>query len=347
MPSPMPEFEMPSARPTVEAEVDDEPHSEHAGLDAAPRDDDRSVEGARRRRLVVGAVLAAALAVVALAVGIAQAVQRHAHSLANEAVTAAAADYLTAIAEGRGDDASALVPVEGDAPLLTDAALADAERIDRFGVGAVELDGDAATVEVSYRAGQRSAERRLQAVREGDGWRIVTSLAEPVRLDAMQSVALPAYLGVDLGGDSPTLLYPGVYAADPVEHALVDFGPLALVVDGDPSTSVVSEPRVWRVDEEVVEAARERALAHALACGAVQACPRGGAGATLGDFTSMAPVAGGIVELDVPVSVPGAAGDVRVAVRARADGAGGIDWECSGPAVLDPAGEEHAWEACR
>lgn len=344
----------PASPPALASRSDDRqlpPDSADAEL-VDPRGEDRhaddlSVESGRRRRIIVGAALAGILAAVVSGVGIAQAVERHAHSVAADAVTAAAVDYLTAIAEGRGDDATALVPIEGDAPLLTDAALADAERIDRFGVGSVELDGDAATVEVSYRAGQRSAERRLQAMREGDSWRIATSLAEPVRFDAMQSVALPSYLGVELGGDRSTLLYPGVYDADPVAHPLVDFGPLALVVDGDPSTSAVSEPRVWRVAEEVVEAARERALAHALACDAAEACPSGGAGATLGDFTSMAPLAGGILELDVPVSVPDAAGEVRVAVRASAGAAGGIDWQCSGPAVRDPAVAGLAWEACR
>lgn len=311
--------------------------------------DDRAFESARRRKRAVGAGLAAALLVAAGAVGIAQAAQRHAHTVATEAVAAAAAEYLTAIAEGRGDEASALVPVEGDAALLTDAALANAERIDRHGVGSVELDGDTATVEVSYRAGQRSAERRLQAVREADSWRITTSLAEPVRLDAAEFLSLPTYLGVEIGADSATLLYPGVYAADPVEHALVAFEPLAIVVDGDPSTSVVSGPRAWRVEEDVVEAARERALSHAFACRAAEACPSGGAGATLGDFTGIAAIEGGIVELDVPVRLPGASGDVRVAVRASARASGEVDWHCSGPAALDPAGpavDDRAWDAC-
>lgn len=308
--------------------------------------DDRALESARRRKRVVGAGLAAALLVAAGAVGITQAVQRHAHTVATEAVTAAALDYLTAIAEGRGDDATALVPVDSAAPLLTDAALANAVLIEQHRVEGVEISDDAATIELAYRAGGRLTERTVQAVREGESWRIMTSLAEPVRLDAAHALASPRYLGVELGGRDGTLLYPGMYDADPLDHPLVDFEPLTIIVDGDPSTAAVSGTRAWRVADGVVETARERALAHVADCARAGTCSVSGAVPELADFTSVSTIHDGIVEFDVPL-LETTGGDVRVTVRASADDAGEIDWQCAGPAAVDPRTlADGAWEAC-
>lgn len=360
---------MPSARPhapgrpTVGPGVEllpEQPALDNDPFDEAPRDDDRSVEATRRRRLVVGAVLAAALVVVALAIGIAQAVQRHAHTVATDAITAAALDYLTAIAEGRGDDASALVPVEGEAPLLTDAALADAGRIQAFRVEGVELDGDAATVTVAFRSGQGPVEHELDAVREGGTWRLTTTLAEHVVLDEAVFGPLPRLRAIEIGRDRGTLLYPGRYRSEPYEHGLVSIEPMMLVIDGDPRTGITPGPgsgswgAPWSVPTAVLDGAPERALSHAVGCQAADSCAVP-AGALLvpGDSRGFALADGGAVEFDVPLQVLSGPADgpsqLWVGVRASAGAAGAIDWQCSDPVGLDNSGGvpvERDWGAC-
>jgi type II secretory pathway pseudopilin PulG len=353
----MPEFEMPPELPGTAASPALTAEAEPAAVSGSP--DGAELEGdgppprsAARRRLVAGAVLAALAIVGVSTAAIVQGVQRAVEHAATEAVSAVALDYLSAIAEGRGDAATALVPVDGPAPLLTDAALADAGRIQAFRVEGVELAGDAATVDVAFRTGQGRVVRELGAVQEGGAWRLTTTLAERVVLDAAISGPLPRYLDTDIGGGEGTLLYPAMYRIEPVVLGLVHVGPTTLVVDGDPSTAT---PRSgsWSIADGVLEGALERALAHAVACRRGDSCPVP-SDALLGAAGSNGYRIGadGAVEHIVPIQVlAGGAGlaQVWVAVRASVDAAGGIDWQCSGPVGLDSSGQipdERAWEAC-
>lgn len=314
--------------------------------------DGRSARTASRRRLIAGAILAALAVIGGSAGAITQAVQRDAEDAATEALTTAAREYLGAIAEGRGDAATALVPVDGPAPLLSDAALGSAVRIQEIGVDGVELEGDAATVVVEFRAGQRRVELRLDAVRDGGSWRLTTTVAERVPLDSAGLGALPRQLGIQVGSDAPTLLYPGTYRTEPFEHGIADVEAATVVVDGDPSTAQRSDRARWHVPDGVVDDARALALSHAVACQATGACAVPlGALLGLGDqvVTGLGPDA--TVELVVPLRVlqdgTGGPTQVEVGVRARPASSTGIDWQCSAPI---PRGStpppDRAWEPC-
>src|SRR5690606_29810263 len=132
---------------------------------------------------------------------------------------------------GRGDAATAMVPVDGRAPLLGDAALAAAVGIQDLGVESVEVDGDAATVLVELRSGEQSVERRLEAVRDSGSWRLTTTLAERVVLDSAGLGALPEQLGTEVDLVEGTLLYPGVYRTESFEHGIVTVEAATVVVD--------------------------------------------------------------------------------------------------------------------
>ncbi len=235
-----------------------------------------SGHGVARRRLIVGAVLAALAIVGGSTAAIVQGVQRAVDDAATEALTAVAVDYLGAIAEGRGDAATAMVPVDGPARLLTDAARAAAARIQECGVEAVELDGDSATVVVDFRSGQRRVERRLDAVRQDGTWRLTTSLAERVVLEESVIGPLPRLLDMEIGRDGGTLLYPGMYRTEAIEHGFVQISPVTLVVDGDPRTTVDFQSLGWTVawsaPTDVLDGAPERALSHATACQSAGSC---------------------------------------------------------------------------
>lgn len=307
---------------------------------------------ASRRRRIAGAILAALALLGGAAGAISQAVQRGAEDAATEALTAAALAYLGAIAEGRGDAATALVPVEGPAPLLSDAALAAVARIHELRVEGVELEGDAATVLVEFRAGQRRVERRLDAVRIGGSWRLTTTLAERVALDSAGLGALPRQLGTQVDREEGTLLYPGTYRTEPFEHGIASVEAATVVVDGDPTTAQPSDTARWRVPDGVVDDARALALSHAVACQATGACAVPlGALLGLGDPPTIGLGADAAVELVVPLRVlqdgTGGPTQVEVGVRARAAPAG-IDWQCSAPIPRGSAPPaDRAWEACR
>lgn len=318
----------------------------------ALRAPERSARRVSRRRLIAGAILAALAVIGGSAGAITQAVQRDAEDAATAALTAAARAYLGAIAEGRGDAATALVPVDGPAPLLSDAALASAVRIQELGVDGVELEGDAATVVVEFRAGQDRVELSLDAVRDGGTWRLTTTVAERVALDSAGLGALPRQLGTQVDGDTGTLLYPGTYRTEAFEHGIADVEAATVVVDGDPSTAQRNDPARWHVPDGVVDEARALALSHAVACQATGACAVPlGALLGLGDQVVIGLWPDAAVELVVPLRVlqdgTGGPTQVEVGVRARPAASTGIDWQCSAPI---PRGStpptDRAWEAC-
>ncbi len=301
---------------------------------------------------MVGGVLVGLAVIGGATAAIVQAVERQAEAAATEALTAVAVDYLGAIADGRGDAATALVPVDGPAPLLTAAALAAAARLPAFGVEAVELDGDTATVVVDFRTGQRRVERQLDAVREGGSWRLTTTVAEPVLLDAAGLGALPRQLGAEVAGGEATPLYPGMYRVEAFDHGVANVEAATVVIDGDPSTAQFSNPARWSVPDGLVEQVRALALSHAVACQASGSCGLPSPALLgLGDQTTSSLAPDSAVDFDVPVRVlqDGTSGptQLEVGVRAAVGAAGGIDWLCSAPI---PRGStpptERDWEAC-
>ncbi|GAA1424937.1 hypothetical protein GCM10009640_22280 [Agrococcus citreus] len=313
---------------------------------------ERPARTAKRRRRVAGAVLAALVVIGGSTAAIVQAVQRDADAAAAGALTAAALEYLGAISEGGGDAATAMVPVDGPAPLLGDAALVAAVGIQDLGVEGVEVDGDAATVVVQFRAGEQRVERRLEAVRDGGSWRLTTTVAERVVLDSAGLGALPEQLGASVDLVEGTLLYPGVYRTESFEHGIVTVEAATVVVDGDPGTAQPREPPRWRVPGGVLDEARALALSHATACQATGACAvPSGALLGLGDQATVDLGPDSAVEFVVPLRVlrdgTGEPTQLEVGVRARATAWAGIDWQCSAPI---PRGSEppaeRAWEPC-
>ncbi|UOW01361.1 hypothetical protein [Agrococcus sp. SCSIO52902] len=361
MPSRMPEFEMPPEPPA--GVVDDAPDrvdaSEASAAEPQPAPDaDRSGSGAARRRLIAGVILAALLVVGGSTAAIVQAVQRQAETADTAALTELALDYLGAIADGRADDATALVPVEGDAPLLTDAALTAADRTRRFDVAAVELDGDAAAVLVELSGGPGRIERQLAAVRDPDGWRLTTSLAERVVLEQERGVGvLPRLLGVEIGGVGGTLLYPGLYRTEPIDEGLVSIEPSTIRVDGDPATPAETGLPAWRASEGLIDEARRLALAHGVACQAASSCPApAGALLGLGDTAQLQIADDGALELDVPLRAlaegSAAPADLWMGVRATARDGGGVDFACTvrqtrvGATATPEAEVPPEWQPC-
>ena len=317
-----------------------------------PRAAASAARTANRRRVITGAILAALAVIGGSAAVVTQAVERGAEDAATDAVTAAALEYLGAISEGRGDAATALVPVDGPAPLLSDAALAAADRIRDFRVEGVELEGDAATVVVEFRSGQRRVERRLVAVRDGGSWRLTTTVAERVALDSAGLGALPQQLGTPVDSDEGTLLYPGTYRTEPFEHGIATVEAATFVVDGDPSTAERGDPALWHVPDGAVDDARALALSHAEACQATGTCavPPGGL-LGLGDEATISLGADATVEFVVPLRVlqdgTGGPTQVEVGVRARSAASSAIDWQCSAPIPRgSPPPADRPWAAC-
>lgn len=231
-----------------------------------------TVERPRRTRLVVGIIAAVAIVLAAGGSVLAQRMAREARAADIEAVTTLAQAYLDAIEEGRAADATELAPVEGDASLLLDAVLGGAERISGTEVGAVEVDGDVASVRVAYRAWSGAVERSLDAARVGAGWVLTTSLAEPVAIRDEPALGIaPGIRGIPLALDGSSLLYPGAYGTDPHVAALWAYEPARVVVDGVPGGQpfgVVLSPR-----GSSPEAQLEIAAAHLAACQADGSCP--------------------------------------------------------------------------
>ncbi len=214
-----------------------------------------------RRRLGMRHLLVAGLigAVIGAAVPATfQVVDRAVAAAEVEGLRALATDYLTAIAEGRADDATAIVPLDGArAVAAPDAVLASARPTAEIETRQVHIDGDLATVSVEYRAAGRDRTLTLEAERSDAGWRLTTSLAEPVVVYANQPGQEPTVAGTPLV-DRRTHLYPGRYTVDEAAGPLFMTSGEPFVVDGDPSSPVevyTSIMLVPRVQDQAVEIA--------------------------------------------------------------------------------------------
>lgn len=207
-----------------------------------------------RRALLIGAGVCVVL--LAVAVGIAVAV-------ANAARTPEATvhEYLTRIAEGRGEAATAMVapsrPGESRV-LLGDRVLSSAvERISEITAELDQIDRTGrAYVDAGYRLGDERYRVRLGLVKDEpewlvlDRWRIEDSLLEQVKLGVYgpgrvsiggQPVSLEAN---GTYGRATLALYPGVYRVEPQQTRFLTAEPLTLYVSerGVPTSDVVFSP---------------------------------------------------------------------------------------------------------
>lgn len=321
------------------------PEPPAASPDGAPRDgaspDASDAHPRSRRRLIVGAVVAGA--VVLGGGGLALAALGGGGD--RGAVEAAAAAYLDAIAQGRAAEATALVPVEGPTDHLTDDILGAAARIVEPVLADVELDGDAATIDVSYRAASGVVLRTLDAERTDDGWRITTSIAEAVQVEAERMLgARVAVGGIDLAADGTSLLYPGDYETDRVERALWTLEASRLVVDGDPRTPAYPlEPQLDVFEGNPLPEAVQRATAHLDACAATDACPAADGALTSQSTAEIVELRddGGVTARVGFIAAPSAGeglAELAVDVRATVGEDGAVAWACAGPVPRAEAG---------
>lgn len=261
----MPEFEMPHGVPAP-ARPDAAPAvalGEAPAHTAEPDDDDPAARDGRRRinwRHVLVAGVVGVLVGAAIPGGI-QVAERAAVSGDQASLRATAMAYLTAIADGRASDATAMVAAPAPGKQVPDAVLQSAERITEPAVRLVHIDGDAATVEVEYRLGEPRITRTLQAERIGGAWQISRPLTEAVPFHQYSGTAGASIAGFEIPFDAPLPFYPGIYRFDAVpDDPIIVSRSEPFRVDGDPTTP--TEPFI---EMSLVPAVAERAEAVALA----------------------------------------------------------------------------------
>lgn len=307
--------------------------------------DDGSEAPRGRARLIAGIVASVALLLGAGASAMVQRAAADARAADSDAVARLAAQYLDAIEDGRAADATALVPVEGDEALLVDAVLGAAVRISDAVVRRVDVGGDGATVQVAYRAWNGPVRRAIDAQRTPEGWRLTTSLAEPVALEAEPVFGVgPSIAGLPLAVRGASLLYPGLYLTDAARAAVWTLSPARVAVDGDPST--VTHPVAMQLAgaSSPLPAMVDLAALHLAACRDAGACvpaPRG-LDARLGETTwsslGLAGDGGVAGRIGSAAERAGEQVEVVVDVLATATGRGAVAWSCAGPVPLDDAG---------
>lgn len=344
----MPEFEMPdvvppplpapgpgtlaptAAAPTAvgETELTAEPALEAPPIPSRPRVVWRHVLAAALVGVIAGAAVPAAL----------QAFDRAAAAAEIDGVRSLATDYLTAIAEGRADDATALAPSAARTPLAPAPVLAAARPIERTEVRLVHLDGDRGSVEVRYRVGGSDTFGSLDVERRDGRWQLATTLVEPVSVYSSDDRSTLTIAGMTVESGR-ALLYPGVYVPESDAGPVLVSRAESFVVDGDPR----SPTETYRMSELAPELS-ELAAAHALA--AVAACQRADAcevpaGETLRTTDQVHVVFSdlerGRLDLSVPLSPESPTGtwlDLQVRLSVDADGRP-LDWLCGRPGRFD------------
>ncbi|MGC5076766.1 hypothetical protein [Agrococcus sp. DT81.2] len=342
MPSPdfvmPPEAVAPPALPPESAPPEDagrahDPTAEPEGAAAAPRMPWRQLIVAGLVGVLIGAALPAGV----------QAAQDAAAAAQVEALRSTAMAYLTAIAEGDAERATAMVPVDGHMP--PDVVLGSAERIEELEVQLVTIEDDVARIDVRFEVGAAEQVRELAAERVDEEWRITTSLAEQVIVHSFDGVTGVTLAGVTLPANRSVVLYPGVYRADEVETPLLRSGGERFEVDGDPNTpsDLFSNPMLT---DEFRDAAVDVATARVAACLEQQGCP-------FDADTAVPPraelyimgidPADGTIDVVVPLGYVGSMGQWQeLPLRANVDEAGAlVSWDCG-----QPGRPHHDLEAC-
>lgn len=356
MPSTMPEFEMPpeqqapSGAPTAAAPAGAATHAVGAppvprppartaldatDLTAEPEaSDDRPRPRARlawRQLLVAGLVGALLGAAVPASL---QALERAAAAAEVETLRALATDYLTAIAEGRAADATALVPLASSTgEIAPDAVLAAARPIGGIEVGAIAVDGETATVAVRHR-GVAPGRLVLEAERAGGTWRLTTSLAEPITVFASQQGDVPTIAGAVLT-DRRSYLYPGSYELDEVAGPVFVTAGDGFAVDGDPATPVEVFP-ITTLLPRLAALANEAGLRAVEACMAAPGCAiaEGTRLTAQAPYVQSSDARGGTVDLGVQLMASAGMTSewFELQVRMHVDEHGApTRWECGRP----------------
>lgn len=255
--------------------------------------------------------------------------------------------YLEAIAAGESDLATEMVPVEAEIP--AEAVLRSADPIEEPEVRLVAIDGDAATVEVSYEIAGRSVTRPLEAEEVDGEWRVRTSIAEAVFPHVYVGMPDIVVAGVVLPQSGRLMLYPGRYESDRVTTPIITTGGQRFEVDGDPTTSTELFPTV-DLAPGMSRVVRDVAVAHLLACGeraAAAACAMD-ADADVdrleGPYVNSVDARTGAVDLWLQLPSRGSAGQMyEMVVRGVVDESGAlVSWECGGAGHV-----HHDLEPCR
>lgn len=296
----------------------------------------------------VGAILGAAIP------GGIQLAERAASTAERDGIAQQVADYLDAIAEGRGDDATAMVPVD-DAALLGDEALSAAAPITDQRVLHVWVDGDEARVEAQYRLGPTSIQRTLRVVRDAGEWRVRTSLAEPLLLPST-GIPRPTIGGIRLDELQVLRLYPGSYTTEAVDDGLLRTPETTIDVDGreeTPTEAFLQATFSAEVEAEAIAAG----TAHLEACAAAGECgyeqgdrvevlrslsASGDSQLLPGEPTAL-PVSGFLeVRLDRSDATGVQIEPRQLPIRLFEAEGGGRSWQCAAASSQEPD-----WEACR
>lgn len=332
--SPMPEFAMPD--PAPDPPVDDQ-GAQRPAAHAAPSEPTAAADPPRLERprgsprhLLVAALLGLLVGMLVPG-GIAAAEQVAAQARA-DGLRAAASTYLAAIAGGRSDEATALVPLSArsapaDARTAPPAVLGSAQRIREADVPFVHVEGTTGLAVVHYRLAARAVTRTLEAELVDGEWRLDGSLAEPVVVQRVEG-ATASIAGIEMTG-AVVHLYPAVYRFDAFTHELVEFGGNAFEVDGDPSTRTEAV-----AGARIVPAVHDRVVQVALA--AASACQRQ-------DGCVLAPDAAVRVPEEVTLIGPASeTGSIDVAVPLEAVVSGTERWTQMRIRVDEP-GDAAAW----
>ncbi|WP_347755939.1 hypothetical protein [Agrococcus sp. ProA11] len=245
-----------------------------------------------------------------------------------------AMEYLTAIAEGRASDATAMLPVQ-PAAMVPDAVLQSARRITDAGVRLVHIDGDAAAVEVEYTLDGASISRTLEAERVDGSWQLTRPLTEAVPFHQYSGTAGARIANFEISLDRPMVMYPGIYRFDPVlDDPIIIARSDAFSVDGDPATA--SEPFIeTTLRPEVAAHAEALAVAAGERCRQADTCYLPQEGALRVDHDAWV-VASSPQAVDVIVHLTNSTSTMgqthQVMVQIERDAAGGAAaWRCSEP----------------
>lgn len=297
-------------------------------------------------------LLAATLIGVLLGAGLtsaAQGMERAAGADDRARLAAAAMAYLTAIAEGRAAEATRLVPPParfGAADLLTDRVLSASGRITQPRAGFAQIDGDEARIDVGFILGRDDVSLTLEGARDGDGWRITTSLAERVPYFAFGPGARTASIAGAPMSAAELLLYPATYMTDATDDGLISIRSVTFAVDGDARTTVEVAPMV-EIAPDLAERLAPVALAYGIACQ-----QRDGCGIPPGQLLSsgqLQPLCDGAGAAEVSVLLTRSMGagaevewhEVRMRGELRSESAA---WECGVPTLV--TGRVGEWEPC-
>lgn len=311
-------------RPDHTAEAD-------ASDDLGPR---RAGRGGRQLLIagVIGAIIGAAIP------GGIQLAERAAADGDADSLRTVAMDYLTAIAEGRAADATAIVPLSSSATVASDAVLQSAERITEPEVRLVHIDGDAATVEVGFQVVRSDIAHDLDAERVDGEWRISTSLAEPLQLFEYGARFPLQIAGEDVratGDLTNTSLYPGRYEFDTGTNQVFSTSAPPITVDGDPRTPIDAYMQP-ELEPEIARYATDLGLRLALECQAAQSCAiPADVELRATDQAYMRNIVGDSVDIGVPVMLGSNSGGewYDVSLRLILDETGApSEWLCAEPA---------------